>query len=125
MNLHQITKISRFLSLVLRHEPGKIGITLDGEGWTSVDELIAAMNAHGQPLDFEILEHVVDTNNKKRFAFSDDGERIRASQGHSVEVDLGYVPAARMGSRRGCVTTFISASACRPRLRLARGADNL
>jgi len=93
MNSQQTTRISRFLSLVLRHEPGKIGITLDGEGWTNVDELITAMNRHGHELDFGTLEHVVDTNDKKRFAFSADGEMIRASQGHSVEVDLGYETA--------------------------------
>lgn len=92
MNSQQTTKISRFLSLVLRHQPETIGIKLTEEGWTNVDELIAAMNAHGEPLDFETLEHVVDTNDKNRFAFSDDGEMIRANQGHSVEVNLGYQP---------------------------------
>jgi putative RNA 2'-phosphotransferase len=92
MNSQQTTKISRFLSLVLRHQPETIGITLSKDGWTDVDDLITAMNAHGQPLDFETLEHVVDTSDKKRFAFSDDGEMIRANQGHSVEVRLGYQP---------------------------------
>jgi putative RNA 2'-phosphotransferase len=92
MNPQQTTKISRFLSLVLRHQPETIGITLTEDGWTNVDELIAAINRHGQELDFETLEHVVETNDKKRFAFSDDGEMIRANQGHSVEVNLGYQP---------------------------------
>jgi putative RNA 2'-phosphotransferase len=92
MNTQQVTKVSRFLSLVLRHEPEKIGITLTEDGWTNVDALIAAMNARGQELDFETLEYVVDTNDKTRFAFSDDGEMIRANQGHSVEVNLGYQP---------------------------------
>ncbi|MEO5915952.1 MAG: RNA 2'-phosphotransferase [Luteolibacter sp.] len=92
MNPQQTTKISRFLSLVLRHQPETIGITLAEDGWTNVDELIAAMNKHGQHLDFETLELVVETNDKKRFAFSDDGEMIRANQGHSVEVNLGYQP---------------------------------
>lgn len=92
MNTQQTTRVSRFLSLVLRHQPETIGIKLTEQGWTNVDGLIAAMNAHGQPLDFETLEHVVDTNDKKRFAFSDDGEMIRANQGHSVEVNLGYQP---------------------------------
>jgi len=86
-------RTSKFLSLVLRHEPGEIGITLDEQGWVGVDELLEALNAHGHALDFETLEQVVDTNDKKRFAFSEDGEMIRASQGHSVEVDLGYEPA--------------------------------
>lgn len=93
MNEKDTTRISKFLSLVLRHEPGKIGITLDEEGWVSVDELIAALNRNGKEIDFKTLEHVVDTNDKKRFAFSDDGELIRASQGHSVAVSLGYPPA--------------------------------
>jgi putative RNA 2'-phosphotransferase len=92
MDLHHATKLSRFLSLVLRHQPEIIGITLSEDGWTNVDELIAAINRHGQALDFETLEHVVETNDKKRFAFSDDGEMIRANQGHSVEVNLGYQP---------------------------------
>jgi putative RNA 2'-phosphotransferase len=94
MNFQQTTKISRFLSLVLRHQPETIGITLADDGWTNVDELIAAMNKHGHNLDFETLEQVVETNDKKRFAFSDDGEMIRANQGHSVEVNLGYQPTS-------------------------------
>lgn len=92
MSPQQATKISRFLSLVLRHQPETIGITLSQEGWTNVDELIAAINCHGQALNFETLEQVVETNDKKRFSFSDDGEMIRANQGHSVEVNLGYQP---------------------------------
>lgn len=94
MNPQEVTRISRFLSLVLRHQPETIGIKLTEEGWTNVDGLIQAFNAHGHALDFETLEHVVETNDKKRFAFSDDGEMIRANQGHSVEVKLGYKPIA-------------------------------
>lgn len=93
MNEKDATRISKFLSLVLRHEPGKIGITLDREGWVGVDELISALARHGKEISFEMLEHVLETNEKKRFAFSDDGELIRASQGHSVAVNLGYPPA--------------------------------
>lgn len=92
MNPQHATRISKFLSLVLRHQPETIGITLSEDGWTNVDELIAAINRHGQDLDFETLEQVVESNDKKRFAFSDDGEMIRANQGHSVEVKLGYPP---------------------------------
>lgn len=92
MNAEKTKRTSKFLSLVLRHEPGKIGLTLDEQGWVKVDELLAAMNRHGHGIDYDTLEEVVDTNDKKRFAFSDDGEQIRASQGHSVEVNLGYVP---------------------------------
>ena len=85
--------VSKFLSLVLRHEPQRIGITLDEAGWTDVDGLLAAAARHGNPFTREELLHVVATNDKKRFALSDDGTRIRASQGHSVSVELGYEPS--------------------------------
>jgi len=88
----EITKISKFLSLVLRHQPETIGIALDDNGWINVDELIQKSNAAGVKFDFNILKHVVATNNKKRFAFNDSLDKIRASQGHSVEVELGYKP---------------------------------
>jgi putative RNA 2'-phosphotransferase len=84
--------ISKFLSLVLRHKPDEIGITLDEAGWVDVDTLLEAMGRHGTKVSREELEHVVATNSKKRFALSDDGRRIRASQGHSVAVDLGLEP---------------------------------
>lgn len=86
------TKTSKFLSLVLRHRPDAIGIALDDAGWVGVDELLAACARHGQPISPELLRQVVETNDKQRFAFSEDGTRIRASQGHSVQVDLGYEP---------------------------------
>lgn len=87
-------KISKFLSLVLRHQPSKIGLTLDSAGWVGVVELLAACKAHGVALTQTELESVVRNNNKQRFAFSADGLRIRASQGHSVEVELDYKAAA-------------------------------
>jgi len=90
MNEDQRTRISKFLSLVLRHEPGKIGLALDAAGWVDVDDLLAKLHSHGRPLQRADLEEVVATNEKKRFAFSDDCRRIRASQGHSVDVELGY-----------------------------------
>ena len=93
MNTEQTKRLSKFLSLVLRHQPDEIGITLDPAGWTPVDELLAAMSRHGKSVSRADLEFVVANNDKKRFAFSDDGLSIRASQGHSVEVELGYVPA--------------------------------
>jgi putative RNA 2'-phosphotransferase len=88
----QVFKISKFLSLILRHEPQKIGLVLDSSGWADVDELIRLCNAQGKNLDRQLLEEVVSTNDKKRFAFSDDGLRIRASQGHSIEIDLALTP---------------------------------
>lgn len=93
MSKDRTVHTSKFLSLVLRHQPEKIGITLDSAGWVGVSELLEAMGRHGSPLTADELRHVVETSDKKRFAFSDDGLRIRASQGHSVEVELGYEPA--------------------------------
>ena len=86
----EITKISKFLSLVLRHQPETIAISLDKNGWVSVDKLIQKSNAAGVKFDFAMLKHVVATNNKKRFSFNESLDKIRASQGHSVEVELGY-----------------------------------
>jgi len=85
-------RISKFLSLVLRHEPGKIGISLDKNGWAPVSELLRACNARGFRLSREELDRVVAENDKKRFAFNNDLSLIRASQGHSIQVDLGYEP---------------------------------
>jgi putative RNA 2'-phosphotransferase len=87
-----LTRVSKFLSLVLRHKPEEIGLMLDGQGWAEVDELIACAGRHGRRLDRALIRRVVETNDKKRFALSDDGSRIRASQGHSVEVDLALEP---------------------------------
>ena len=86
----ETTKISKFLSLILRHKPETIGIKLDKNGWVTVSELIEKANLHGNKLDLDSLKHVVETNNKKRFAFNETEDMIRASQGHSVNVDLGY-----------------------------------
>ncbi|MBX7106386.1 MAG: RNA 2'-phosphotransferase [Gemmataceae bacterium] len=88
-----VVRMSKFLSLVLRHKPEEIGLALDGSGWTSVEELIRLANQHGTRLTWPLLEHVVAENDKKRFELSEDGQRIRASQGHSVEVDLALPPA--------------------------------
>lgn len=88
----EIIRTSKFLGLVLRHDPDRIGLKLDDSGWVGVDELLQAVNRQGVPLTLEQLRHVVATNDKKRFAFSKDGLRIRASQGHSIEVNLQYEP---------------------------------
>lgn len=93
MGRDEITKQSKFLSFVLRHEPGAIGLQLDGAGWADVEELLARCRAHGRAITRERLEEIVATSPKRRFAFSDDGARIRASQGHSIAVDLGYETA--------------------------------
>ncbi|MES4792422.1 MAG: RNA 2'-phosphotransferase [Chloroflexota bacterium] len=85
-------KVSKFLSLVLRHKPEEVGLELDEAGWTRVDALLAALDAHGFPVSREELEQVVADNDKRRFSMSADGQMIRANQGHSVEVELGYEP---------------------------------
>jgi putative RNA 2'-phosphotransferase len=87
----QLVRISKFLSLVLRHQPETIGIELDQNGWADVDALIEKTNGHGIKLDMGTLKYVVATNSKKRFAFNDAFDKIRASQGHSIYVELGYV----------------------------------
>ncbi len=77
---------------MLRHQPQTIGLQLTGQGWAVVDDLLEKMQANGTLLDKKTLQYIVATNNKKRFAFSDDGTMIRASQGHSIKVDLSYTP---------------------------------
>ncbi len=88
----ETTRISKFLSLVLRHKPETIDLILDDNGWANTNSLIEKISKAGFSIDIEILKHIVVTNIKKRFAFNDDFSCIRASQGHSVTVDLGYTP---------------------------------
>lgn len=76
------------MSLVLRHQPEVIGLRLDENGWADVNELIEKLNAKGAGADIALIRHVVATNDKKRFAFNEDQTRIRASQGHSIAVEL-------------------------------------
>lgn len=80
----EITKISKFLSLVLRHQPEKIGIQLDREGWTDIEKLLQAIQQQGLNLDLAMLNTLVEQNDKKRFQISEDGLQIRAVQGHST-----------------------------------------
>ena len=87
-----LVRNSKYLSGVLRHNPAKIGIELDPAGWVDVDVLLAALKQRGRRISRHQLDEVVEHNNKKRFEFDDSGARIRASQGHSVPVDLGYEP---------------------------------
>lgn len=84
--------LSKFLSLVLRHEPQQLGLHLDAAGWVSVDEVLAACATRKIPLTLPKLEHLVASSEKQRFAFDESRTRIRANQGHSVKVDLGYAP---------------------------------
>lgn len=94
MTPQQATHHSKFLSLHLRHQPQALGLTLEPGGWVPVADLLAACATHGHPLTRDELEDIVEDNDKQRFAFDEAGERIRAQQGHSVEVDLQLAPAA-------------------------------
>jgi putative RNA 2'-phosphotransferase len=87
-----LVRTSKFLSLVLRHKPEAIGLTLDPEGWADVDELIALAGREGRSLSRGLIARVVATNDKQRFALSPDGSKIRANQGHSVDIDPGLAP---------------------------------
>ena len=93
MDTKQATRISKFLSLHLRHTPAAIGLTLEDGGWVSVADLLAACAAHGTPISPEELTEIVEDSDKQRFAFDARGLRIRAQQGHSVAVDLQLLPA--------------------------------
>ncbi|MDN6860984.1 RNA 2'-phosphotransferase [Pseudomonas sp. CAN2814] len=92
MNDNERKSISKWLSLILRHSPETAGLSLDVNGWVSVEELLAQSARKGRRFDRAMLDEVVATNDKQRFAFSDDGLRIRASQGHSVNIDLQLEP---------------------------------
>ena len=94
MNPSELKSLSQFLSLILRHEPERIGLTLDDAGWAGIDTLLENATASGRQMTRAQLEAVVETSDKKRFAISEDGLRIRANQGHSIDVDLGLLPVA-------------------------------
>ncbi|MFF3759724.1 RNA 2'-phosphotransferase [Streptomyces sp. NPDC002185] len=91
MDERRTVKVSKYLSRHLRHQPERIGLVLDAHGWTEIDDLLRAAAEHGFRITRAELDHVVATNDKKRFAV--EGTRIRASQGHTVTVDLD-LPAA-------------------------------
>ncbi|MEQ4673224.1 RNA 2'-phosphotransferase [Providencia vermicola] len=85
-------QFSKFLSYVLRHKPEAISLTLDQDGWVNVDDLLLQANRHGKKLTREILEYVVENNNKKRFTFNTEQTMIRAAQGHSTQqVNLNHL----------------------------------
>ena len=85
----RLKNTSKFISLILRHRPEVIGITLDEHGWADVRELIDGVNrAEGHFLDQDILEEIVRTDEKQRYSFNEDRTMIRANQGHSIQVDV-------------------------------------
>jgi putative RNA 2'-phosphotransferase len=85
-----LVRMSKFLSLVLRHKPETVGITLDDAGWVDIDKLLACLAQHGKFCPRHMFDEIVAKNEKKRFTV--EGNRVRAAQGHSVDVDLGYKP---------------------------------
>ena len=78
---------SKYISLILRHKPEAIGISLDEHGWANVDELISGV-AKTHKLDMDILEEIVRSDEKQRYSFNEDKTLIRANQGHSIPVDV-------------------------------------
>lgn len=85
-----LVSLSRLLSWMLRHEPHTVGLVLDDAGWAEVDAVLSVCRDRGFVVDHAVLARVVETSDKRRFALSDDGRRIRAVQGHSVPVSLGH-----------------------------------
>lgn len=85
-------QISKFLSYVLRHEPGSIGLELDPGGWADVDALLEGSRQEGRQLEAQDLQWVIEASDKQRFEMSEDGRAIRARYGHSVPVDLELEP---------------------------------
>ncbi|MEU2066795.1 RNA 2'-phosphotransferase [Streptomyces anulatus] len=91
MHERRTVKVSKYLSKHLRHQPERIGLTLDENGWVAVEELLRAAARHGFAFSPAELDHVVAANDKRRFTV--EGDRIRANQGHTVAVDLDLPPA--------------------------------
>ena len=83
-----IEKLSIFISLILRHKPEEIGITLDDFGWAKVEDLINGINKSGRQVDMNVLEEIVKTDSKQRYSFNEGKTKIRANQGHSIPVKL-------------------------------------
>lgn len=86
----RLERLSKFISMILRHKPQVIGITLDEHGWADVDELIKGINETGEEVEFSkaTLETIVKTDKKQRYSVSQDKTLIRANQGHSIPVDV-------------------------------------
>ena len=105
---NKIKQTSKLLSLLLRHQPQAAGLTLDEAGWADVEELIEKVSLTYYSIDLALLQEVVVTNDKQRFAFNQDQTRIRASQGHSLPVDLALAPTDPPNTLyHGTATTFL------------------
>lgn len=121
MNTKQLKQISKFMSLVLRHRPELLQLEMDAQGWVAVEELIQKIQQRHANFNQAILEEVVATNNKKRFAFSADGQKIRASQGHSINIELGYTPVVPPKTLfHGTATRFVTSIQAKGLMKLKR-----
>jgi len=85
-----LIQISKLLSLVLRHNPGLINIKLDQDGWIETNILLEAFNQYGKLIDMDALVQVVHENDKQRFAFNEDRSKIRANQGHTIDLQIKF-----------------------------------
>ena len=118
-----LKETSKFISLILRHRPETIGISLDEHGWADVQELIRGINSAGRHhLDGELLEEIVRTDEKQRYSFNEDHTLIRANQGHSIPVDVELEektpPAVLYHGTGGKYTASIDEQGLLPRGRL-------
>jgi putative RNA 2'-phosphotransferase len=94
MDEKSLVKISKYLSKHLRHQPERLGLRLEAGGWINVEDLLAACRRNNFPISLEELKEVVERNDKQRFSFDETRTKIRANQGHSIDVDLQLKPSA-------------------------------
>lgn len=118
-----LKKAGVFISLILRHKPDVIGISLDEHGWANVQDLIGGINrTQGYRIDMTMLEEIVRTDNKQRYSFNEDRSKIRANQGHSINVDVELktaVPPEILYHGTGeKYVDFINAEGLKPKSRL-------
>ena len=92
-NMDKLTRLSKFLSLILRHKPETIGLSLDSNGWADVNELIQKVKSSNRDIDINTLSTIVEENDKSRFSFNENKTKIRAVQGHTIDVDLNLTPS--------------------------------
>lgn len=89
---NEFTELSKFISLILRHKPEVIDVKMDNHGWVNTSELINGISNQGYTINHAILKEIVETDSKNRYSFSKFEDKIRANQGHSVPVDLEFIP---------------------------------
>lgn len=86
--MNDFVKMGKYISLILRHKPEIINLKIDEHGWANVDELLKGINDSGRYISKEMLNMIVETNDKKRYQYNNDHTKIRANQGHSIRVDV-------------------------------------